>query len=108
MDPWNLAQKICNNITDGGMSSTDLLKCFNTIDKSKIIKLPYEEVLTKYEKYQKEKELDSFISFCQKTFSKMETAGLAMDDNITYYYSPQDLKELLNNLYKKYLMENKE
>lgn len=107
MNPWNLAQKICNGVENGGMSGTDLFKCFNTLNTSNIIKLPYEEVLTKYENYQKTKELESFISFCKTELSKMENAGLAMDGNTNYLYSPKELKELFDTLYKKYLMESK-
>lgn len=107
MDPWILAQKICKDVTDGGMSATDLFKCFNTYDKSHIMTLSFEEALKKYKNYQEQKELESFISFCQKTLSNIENVALAMDGNTNFQYSCKDIKELINNLYNKYLTEKK-
>lgn len=57
-DAWELAKKICLEVTDGGIPCVDLYVMFGSdISSTIFINHSYEEALAKIEAYEKEKEI---------------------------------------------------
>lgn len=54
-DAWELARKICDEIINGGYTSTELRNIFGSASTSNVFHYTYQEALAKVEEYEKKK-----------------------------------------------------